>query len=120
VVGGFLFRNTGRTIVTNDNDRAAPRGKSPVPLGSLQEIRTAARALAELPLKGGERLAVLRLLAALDEPDVGRELAALYPTLRAPRDRVKALAFAVELLPDEAKPRAFGEQVLLAMADGEG
>ena len=93
---------------------------SPVPLGDLAAVKDAARGLAALPLKGGERLAVLRLLAALDEPDVGRELAALFPTLRSPRDRVKALTFAVELLPDEAKPRAFGEQVLLAMADGEG
>ena len=89
---------------------------APVPLGDLEAVKQAARGLAALPLKGGERLAVLRLLAALDEPDVGSQLAALFPTLRSPRDRVKALAFAVELLPDEAKPRAFGEQVLLAMA----
>jgi hypothetical protein len=99
----------------------APRSTPPpVPLGDLGAVTEAARGLAALPLKGGERLAVLRLLAALDEPDVGSQLAALFPTLRSPRDRVAALTFAVSLLPDEAKPRAFGEQVLLAMADGEG
>lgn len=93
-----------------------PRPASdPVPLGDLEAVKKAARGLAALPLKGGERLAVLRLLAALEEPDVGPQLAALFPTLRSPRDRVKALAFAVELLPAESRPMSFGEQVLNAM-----
>ena len=56
------------------------------------------------------------VLAALEEPDVGPQLAALFPTLRSPRDRVKALAFAVELLPAESRPMSFGEQTLHAMA----
>jgi len=95
----------------------------PVSLGSLEQIVAALRALDAEPRKAGEKLAAWKLLAALlpdeDHADVRVALERLYPTIRGTRDKVKALALAVELLPVALRPRTFGEQVLLELA-GDG
>jgi len=95
----------------------------PVPLDSRERIVAALRVLNGAPLVATETLAVLRLLAGL-APDDGAtwraELEALYPTIRASRDKLKCLALAADLLAPTERPASFGEQVLLEMARDDG
>ncbi|HMH83599.1 MAG TPA: hypothetical protein VK531_12065 [Gemmatimonadales bacterium] len=100
--------------------RSPAAAPAPVALGSLEQIVAALRALEAEPHKASEKLAAWKLLAALlpDEDHAGLRAALehLYPAIRGTRDKLKALALAVELLPAESRPKHFGEQVVLEMA----
>lgn len=93
---------------------------APVPLRTRGAIRAVVRDLYEHPLKPAERLVALRLLVTLapdeDAEFVRAELERLLPTVRAPRDRLKLLAFAADALPEDERPKSFAEWVLAEMA----
>jgi len=86
--------------------------------GSLPDLVTAWRALLDAAGHGEDTLTVLRLGAALEQPDVSPLLRALYPKLKSTRARARALTLALELLPTEARPKSLGEAVLELMVDG--
>jgi hypothetical protein len=91
-----------------------------VKLGTRAQLLTATDALYAEPLKGSERVAALKLRAALvpdeDYASVLAEVERIYPALRGTRVRLQALALASTLLAPSERSLSLGEQVLLEMA----
>lgn len=93
---------------------------APVSLATRDQLLTAADALYAEPLKGSERVAALKLRAALmsdeDHATVLAELERIYPALRGTRVRLQALVLASTLLAPSERSLSLGEQVLLELA----
>ena len=94
-----------------------------VSLATRAALLAAAEALYGEPLKGSERVAALKLRAALvadeDHAAVLAELERIYPTLRGTRVRLSALALAATLLAPSERSLTLGEQVLIEMAGAD-